>query len=108
VAVEAVWRAVSAAAVVPGEAAEVGILSLSVAVVVFVEIFLQSPRLRFLFHPYCLRLELELKLSLNEVVGEAEEAPARYLYCSPRLSGWSCSRTPPRREPAIVVASSCF
>jgi hypothetical protein len=104
VAVEAASRAVSvSAAVVAGEAAEVETLSLSV-VGVFVETILQS--LNFVVHPYCLRPVL--KLILNEGVVEAEAASGRYLYCSPRLSGWSCSRTPPRREPAIVVASSCF
>jgi hypothetical protein len=96
--VEAAWKAVSAVAVAVVEAAEVEPFSLSIAVVVFVEIPL--------FHPYCLRLERTLMLMLNEGVVEVEVEPTRYLRLSQRLSGWSCSRTLPRREPAIVVASS--
>jgi hypothetical protein len=49
------------------------------------------------FHHYCVLRRNE------EAVEEAEASPA--LYSPPRLSGWSCRRTPPRREPTIFVSS---
>lgn len=103
-AVEAVWRIVSVV-VAAARAAEVEVetFSLSIVVAVFDRGF------PLLFHLYYLRLDLllKLKLKLSEAVVEAEAAKARY-FRPPMLSGWSCSRTPPRREPAIVVSSSCF
>jgi hypothetical protein len=75
VAVEAAWRALSfVVAAAEAAGAETGVVR------VFVETILLS--LRFLVHLYCLRLglglELKLSLQLNEVVVEAEAAPARY------------------------------
>jgi hypothetical protein len=98
---EAAWRVASLVVSVVVEVGEAEPFSLSIVgfAVVFVE--------RFLFHHlYCLRLEPKLMLKLSEEGVEA--ATPRYLHYSPRLPGWSCSRTPPGREPAIVVASSLF